>query len=254
MQTITCTSLSGGQGKTTTSIFLGRALVQAGHRVLMIDADPQSSLTFYLGHEVQPNQPTLLEVLKKLVPVEDGIYEVQERLWLIPSDDALDNAQDYLSGSGMGAIVLGKRLKEVADLFQFCIIDAPPQRSQICLTAVGAADYVLIPAEASSKGVNSLIRTLDLIQELKDMDAFEGSILGILPFRDRWTGRTQANQSKKSIETMREIAGKMPILPSILESEQFKKAIDQGKLLKDLGYSHLEHPFQQIAHQLIGKK
>ena len=254
MQTITCTSLSGGQGKTTTSIFLGRALVQAGHRVLMIDADPQSSLTFYLGHEVQSNQPTLLEVLKKLVPVEDGIYEVQENLWLIPSDDALDNAQDYLSGSGMGAIVLGKRLKEVADLFQFCIIDAPPQRSQICLTAVGAADYVLIPAEASSKGVNSLIRTLDLIQELKDIDAFEGSILGILPFRDRWTGRTQANQSKKSIETMREIAGKMTILPSILESEQFKKAIDQGKLLKDLGYSHLEHPFQQIAHQLIGKK
>jgi len=220
----------------------------------MIDADPQSSLTFYLGHEVQPNQPTLLEVLKKLVPIEDGIYEVQENLWLIPSDDALDNAQDYLSGSGMGAIVLGKRLKEVADLFQFCIIDAPPQRSQICLTTVGAADYVLIPAEASSKGVNSLIRTLDLIQELKDMDAFEGSILGVLPFRDRWTGRTQANQSKKSIETMREIAGKMAILPSVLESEQFKKAIDQGKLLKDLGYPNLEHPFQQIVQLLIGKK
>ena len=220
----------------------------------MIDADPQSSLTFYLGHEVQPNQPTLLEVLKKLVPIEDGIYEVQENLWLIPSDDALDNAQDYLSGSGMGAIVLGKRLKEVADLFQFCIIDAPPQRSQICLTTVGAADYVLIPAEASSKGVNSLIRTLDLIQELKDMDAFEGSILGVLPFRDRWTGRTQANQSKKSIETMREIAGKMAILPSVLESEQFKKAIDQGKLLKDLGYPNLEHPFQQIVQLLISKK
>ena len=220
----------------------------------MIDADPQSSLTFYLGHEVQPNQPTLLEVLKKLVPIEDGIYEVQENLWLIPSDDALDNAQDYLSGSGMGAIVLGKRLKEVADLFQFCIIDAPPQRSQICLTTVGAADYVLIPAEASSKGVNSLIRTLDLIQELKDIDAFEGSILGVLPFRDRWTGRTQANQSKKSIETMREVARQMAILPSVLESEQFKKAIDQGKLLKDLGYPHLEHPFQQIVQLLIGKK
>jgi chromosome partitioning protein len=254
MQTITCTSLSGGQGKTTTSIFLGRALIETGHRVLMIDADPQSSLTFYLGHEVQPNQPTLLEVLKKLVPVEDGVYEVQENLWLIPSDDALDNAQDYLSGSGMGAIVLGKRLKEVSDLFQFCIIDAPPQRSQICLTTVGAADYVLIPAEASSKGVNSLIRTLDLIQELKDMEAFEGSILGILPFRDRWTGRTQANQSKKSIETMRELAGKMTILPSILESEQFKKAIDQGKLLKDLGYPNLEHPFQQIVQLLVGKE
>lgn len=93
----------------------------------MLDADPQSSLTFYLGHEVQPNQPTLLEVLKKQVRVEDGIYETGENLWLIPSDEALDNAQDFLSGSGMGAVVLGKRLKEVADLFSVCVIDVLPR-------------------------------------------------------------------------------------------------------------------------------
>ncbi|HEY9795788.1 MAG TPA: AAA family ATPase, partial [Leptolyngbyaceae cyanobacterium] len=122
MLILACVSLSGGQGKTTTSIFLGRTIAGGGHRVLMIDADPQSSLTFYLGHEVQPNQPTRLEVLKKQVPVEDGIYEAGKNLWLIPSDDALDNAQDFLSGSGMGAVVLGKRLKEVADLFSVCII------------------------------------------------------------------------------------------------------------------------------------
>jgi len=216
----------------------------------MIDADPQSSLTFYLGHEVQPNQPTLLEVLKKQVRVEDGIYETGDNLWLIPSDDALDNAQDFLSGSGMGAVVLGKRLKEVADLFSVCIIDAPPQRSQICLTTIGAANFVLIPAEASSKGLNSLIRTLELIKELQEMDAFTGSVLGILPFRDRWTGRTQAHQSRRSIEGMREVAGGIPILPSILESEQYKKAIDQGKTLPEVGYTQLEYPFQQIIELL----
>jgi chromosome partitioning protein len=216
----------------------------------MIDADPQSSLTFYLGHEVQPNQPTLLEVLKKQVRVEDGIYEAGENLWLIPSDEALENAQDFLSGSGMGAVVLGKRLKEVADLFSVCIIDAPPQRSQICLTTIGAANLVLIPAEASSKGLNSLIRTLELVKELQEMDAFTGSVLGILPFRDRWTGRTQAHQSRRSIEGMREVAGGIPILPSILESEQYKKAIDQGKTLPEVGYTQLEYPFQQIIELL----
>lgn len=51
-------------GKTTVAILLGRMLAQTGQRVLMIDADPQANLTFYLGHEVQQNQPTLLEVLK----------------------------------------------------------------------------------------------------------------------------------------------------------------------------------------------
>ncbi len=60
MLTITATSLAGGQGKTTSCFFLARALAERGYKVLLIDADPQSSLTLYLGHEVEPNQPTLL--------------------------------------------------------------------------------------------------------------------------------------------------------------------------------------------------
>jgi chromosome partitioning protein len=169
---------------------------------------------------------------------------------LIPADDALDKAQEFLSGSGMSAVVLGKRLKTVERLFEYCIIDAPPQRSQLALTTIGAADYVVVTAEASSKGVNSLLRTLDLIKELQDIDAFGGSVLGVLPFRDRWMGRTQAKQSQKSIETMREIAGDIPILPSILESEQFKKTIDQNKLPSELGHSQLEYPFEEIVRLL----
>ncbi|WP_239651405.1 ParA family protein [Neosynechococcus sphagnicola] len=106
---------------------LGRYLAQLGYRVLMVDADPQSSLTFYLGYEVQPQQPTLLEVLKRQVKVEDGIYEVEPQIWLIPSDDALDGIQEFLSSSGMGAVTLKKRLKEVADLFEVCLVDAPPR-------------------------------------------------------------------------------------------------------------------------------
>lgn len=250
MLTISSVSLSGGQGKTTTSLFLGKILARLGKKVLMIDADPQSSLTFYLGHEVQADQPTLLEVIKKQVTVEDAIYEVSDNLWLIPSDDALDNAQDFLSSSGMGAVVLKKRLATVKDLFSCCIIDSPPQRSQICLTTIGAAQRVIIPAEASSKGLGSLIRTLELMTELTEIDAFQGSVLGILPFRDRWTGRTQTNQSRKSIEGMREVAENIPILPSILESEQYKKALDLGKTLTDLKHPDLEYPFDSIINLL----
>jgi len=249
--TISCVSLSGGQGKTTACLFLGRLLARLGKTVLMVDADPQSSLTFYLGHEVESQDPTLLEVLKKQVATEDGIYQVPGNLWLIPSDDGLNNAQDFLSSSGMGAVVLRKRLKEIAELFDFCIIDAPPQRSQISLTTIGATDHLIIPAEASSKGLSSLIRTLDLVTELQDIDAFTGNILGILPFRDRWTGRTQTLQSRRSIEEMTSFAEGIPILPSILESEQYKKAIDAGKTLTDLGKDSLEYPFQYLIEQLV---
>ncbi len=250
MLTLTCASLSGGQGKTTVAILLGRMLAQTGQRVLMIDADPQANLTFYLGHEVQQNQPTLLEVLKKQINTEDGIYEIGENLWLIPADDGLDNVQEFLSKSGMGAMVLSKRLKEISDLFQYCIVDAPPQRSQICLTSLGAADHIIIPVEASSKGVNSLIRTLSLVEELQEIDAFSGIVLGILPFRDKWIGNNQVAQSKASISAMRTIAEEIVVLPSILESEQFKKAIDKGVSLSSLGFEQLENPFQQIIERL----
>ncbi len=66
--------------------------------------------------------------------------------------------------------------------------------------------------------MNSLIRTLQAISELQDVGAFRGQILGVLPFRDRWMGLTQAKQSQKSIEAMKEIAGDITLFPSLLES------------------------------------
>jgi chromosome partitioning protein len=252
--TITAASLAGGQGKTTSSFFLARALAQRGYKVLMVDADPQSSLTLYLGHEVEANQPTLLEVLNKQVGIEDGIYESNyQNLWLIPSDDGLETIQDYLSSSAMGELTLKKRLQQVVDLFDVAIVDSPPQRTQICLTAVAAANELLIPAEASSKGLHSLMRTLQLVDELKSVDAFSGSILGILPFRDRWVGRTQAKRSEVSIQDMRELAQGINVIPSILESERYKQAIDTGKTLTELGYSDLELPFRNLVELLETK-
>ncbi len=254
MLIITAASLAGGQGKTTSSFFLARALAQRGYKVLMVDADPQSSLTLYLGHEVEANQPTLLEVLNKQVGVEDGIYESNyQNLWLIPSDDGLETIQDYLSSSAMGELALKKRLQQVVDLFDVAIIDSPPQRTQICLTAVVAANELLIPAEASSKGLHSLMRTLQLVDELKSVDAFSGSILGILPFRDRWVGRTQAKRSEVSIQDMRELAQGIDVIPSILESERYKQAIDTGKTLAELGYPDLELPFRNLVESLETK-
>ena len=254
MLTITAASLAGGQGKTTSSFFLARSLAQRGYKVLMVDADPQSSLTLYLGHEVEANQPTLLEVLNKQVGVEDGIYESNyQNLWLIPSDDGLETIQDYLSSSAMGELTLKKRLQQVVDLFDVAIVDSPPQRTQICLTAVVAANELLIPAEASSKGLHSLMRTLQLVDELKSVDAFSGSILGILPFRDRWVGRTQAKRSEVSIQDMRELVQGMNVVPSILESERYKQAIDTGKTLAELGYPDLELPFRNLVELLETK-
>ncbi len=104
MLTIAVASLSGGQGKSTTTLFLARKLAFL-YPTLVIDADPQHNLTTYLGLELQPNQPTLLEFLKKTVSFEDTIYSIEgsENLFLIPADDQLDIANEYLSGRWNGS-------------------------------------------------------------------------------------------------------------------------------------------------------
>jgi len=87
VKTCSAISLSGGQGKTTTIFFTALLLAQQGYKVLAVDADPQANLTFYLNYDVQPDEPSLFEVLTREVKVEDGIYETQyENLFVIPAD------------------------------------------------------------------------------------------------------------------------------------------------------------------------
>lgn len=251
MKTCAAVSLSGGQGKTTTIFQTALLLARQRQRVLAIDADPQANLTFYLGHEVKPQEPTLLEVLTGQVATEDGIYPSgRENLFVLPADRGLFKVSDFLSSSGTGAFILKLRLKAIADLFDYVLIDVQPSRSQLCLTAVGAADRVVIPVEANVKGLNSLIDTLEFLREQASLMAFTGSVLGVLPFRDKWTGSNQTLESKQNIEAMKEFVGSIPVLPSILESEQFKRAIRQGVLLADLGYPNLQYPFEQMIEGL----
>jgi len=252
VQACSCISLSGGQGKTTSIFFLGLLLASQGKKVLAIDSDPQANLTFYFGHEVEPNQPSLFEVLTGQVGTEDGIYETRyENLFVIPADRGLFKVSDFLSSSGTGAFILKLRLKAVADLFDYVLIDVQPSRSQLCLTAVGASDYVLIPVEANVKGMNSLIDTLDFLHEQANLMAFTGRVLGVLPFRDRWVGNTQTLEGRQNMAAMQEFVGEETVIfPSIRESEKYKNAIRQGKLLSDIGQADLQYPFEKIAEAI----
>lgn len=255
MLTITISSLSGGQGKSTAALFLGRMLAQQGYTVLLVDADPQASLTVYLGHEVESNSPTLLELIKKTVPIEDTIYSVEahENLFLIPADDALNAVQDYLSASGVGATLLHHRLEPIVKEFQVCLIDSPPQRTQIALTTIGAADRLLIPCETTVKGFGSLVRTLDLVMTLKEVKATNAEILGVLPFRDRWIGSNQSTESRMIVEGMVEEVGKELVLPSIRESERYKQALNKRVSVRELGYPDLEYPFEVLSKKIVSQ-
>lgn len=250
MLTIACLSLSGGQGKTTVCIMLARYLAQQKLSVLCVDADPQANLTTFLGQAIEPDEPTLLEVVKGEVEPFVAVYEGrEEHLSFIPADDGLDSAQDYLSSSGFGAMVLKQRLQKLEN-FDVCLIDSPPQRSQMCKTIIGAAQFVIIPAEASIKGYGSLVRTLDAISELKEAGVSEAKLIGVVPFKDRWVASSQTIQSKTSIADMTEEVGKDFMLPSILDGEPYKKALAELSTPHAIGFPDHAYPIEVLVQKV----
>lgn len=261
--TVVTLGLAGGQGKSTIALMLGRFLGKLGIPVLFVDADPQSSLTSFLGVKVERHTPTLLEIItqpEEKTPIVDAIaavpdVQVGERtisnanLFLIPSDDELENANYKLASSGMSLFVLRNRLSKIVDNFGVVIVDPPPERSHLAQTSLGAGDKWVIPAEANVKGVQSLVRTLALVQEFQSALNY-GSLIGVVPFRARWTGVNPTRVTKNSIDAMRQIIGDELILPHVLESDVFKNAINLRVSPSDLGQSALEYSTEVLAQRL----
>jgi chromosome partitioning protein len=261
--TIVTLGLAGGQGKSTVALMLGRYLGRLGIPVLFIDADPQSSLTSFLGVKVQPNTPTLLEVITQsedktkivdaIAPVPNALLDNctidNSNLFLIPSDDGLENANYKLASSGMSLFIMRNRLQPIASNFGVIIVDPPPERSHLAQTSLGAGDKWIIPAEANVKGVQSLVRTLDLVKEFQPALPY-GELLGVIPFRAKWTGVNPTKATKSSMEAMGEIVGNDLLLPHILESDVYKNAINQRVSPSDLGQAGLEYPIEVLVQKL----
>ncbi|WP_019503381.1 ParA family protein [Pleurocapsa sp. PCC 7319] len=254
MKTLTSVSLSGGQGKSTLVYFLSRLLALQGFKTLVLDLDPQHNISTFLRVIVNPDEASIFEFLKGETTIE-SIYPVPnlDNLFIIPADDGLEVANDFLAASGMGIIRLRNQLNKLSQThldFDFCLVDTPPQKSQLCMTGIGSSDYFVIPAEPEVKGVLSLNRTLSAVNEIVASGVVHTQLLAILPFRDKWFGLNRSIESAAAIEQMSKLVDSSFILPSFRESTIPKKAISTNSTLADLGKPDLAFPFEQLVTKL----
>lgn len=193
MEVIAIANQKGGVGKTTTTLNLGVGLAQQGKRVLLIDADPQGSLTASLGF-FQPDKldTTLASILIKVVndkPIRpgEGILENKEGVDLVPSNIELSG----LDVAMVNEVAREYKLKEYVDMqkgaYDYVLIDCMPSLGMMTVNALTAADSVVIPVQShylSLKGLEQLIGSITrarnkLNKELK----IKGALLTLVDSR-----------------------------------------------------------------------
>lgn len=159
----------GGVGKTATAVSLGAGLAASGKKVLMIDLDPQASLTLSLGYrEPDRIENTVTDVISRIVnddelPENLGILQAKDNLYLLPSSIDLSAAEVSLVNAMSRELVLRTYVEKIQDDYDFILIDCMPSLGVLTVNALACADSVLIPVQAAYlpvKGLQQLIRTI----------------------------------------------------------------------------------------------
>lgn len=171
---IAVTNQKGGVGKTTTTVNLGIGLANLGKKVLLIDSDPQGSLTISLGyHEPDELDVTLADLVtevveEKEISFSEAILHHTEGIDFIPANIELSALEVNLVNVISREYMLKCLIDKVRDKYDVIIIDCMPSLGMLTINALVAADSVLIPVQAgflSVKGLEQLIKTIGRIQK-----------------------------------------------------------------------------------------
>ena len=159
----------GGVAKTTTTLSLGAAIAELGHRVLLVDLDPQSNLTLALGYEPAEASKTSANVLIEAAPLQSAIRKTEfERLELVPGSGRIESAEQYLPIRTNYLTTLRTAMEPVARLgFDYVLLDCPPSLGSITLNALAAADLLLIPTQAEYFSAYALRNMMSTVRRIR---------------------------------------------------------------------------------------
>lgn len=196
-KTIAIINQKGGVGKTTTTVNLGIGLAVRGKKVLLVDCDPQGSLTIHLDHQ-QPEKlsVTLAELLRKVIEDEpmdagEGILTHAEGVDFIPANRNLTGMEASLIGAMSGETILRQLLEQIDESYDYILIDCLPSLGMLAVNALTAVDSLLIPVQPQFldvKGLEELLRTFGKVRKrLNPALTIEGILLTMVNPRTNMT-------------------------------------------------------------------
>ncbi|MEG0890137.1 MAG: ParA family protein [Bacteroides sp.] len=191
----------GGVGKTTSAINMGAVLAEMGKRVLLIDLDPQASLTLSLG--VHNCERTIYTALKETVDSDNGVLPIipcKTNLSVVPSDRKMADAEYLLLNELGRESFLKELIAPISSNYDYIILDCPPALGLISINALVASDHIIVPVQAEILSLHGLVSIVDVIATVQKKLNKKLAIAGFL--MTQYDARTGLH--RRIVENMRE--------------------------------------------------
>ena len=224
-RTIAVANQKGGVAKTTTVASLGTALAEQGRKVLLVDLDAQSCLTFSLGLDPEVVELSVHDVLLGRVGAAMAIQPTDDGVDLLPATIELAGTEAALMARPGREFVLRTALEEVEAAYEVILLDCSPSLGVLTLNALTAADEVIIPLQCemlSHRGVGQLLDTVHDVTRILNPKL---RVLGVLP--TMFDART--NHARAVLADVSGRYGLTVLEPAIPKSIRFAEAPAAGR-------------------------
>ncbi|MEM9644162.1 MAG: AAA family ATPase [Planctomycetota bacterium] len=166
MRSIAVINQKGGVGKTTSTVNLAAALADAGHRVCVLDLDPQAHASLHLGVTAMDGDPSMYEVLCGDVSISQGRRHLSDNLSIGPANLDLAAAELELASEVGREMILSDKLADDEEDYDYLILDCPPSLGVLTVNALVAVGEVFLPLQPhflALHGLSKLLRTIEVV-------------------------------------------------------------------------------------------
>lgn len=249
-RTIVIANQKGGIGKSSSAANLGRAFSEKGHRVLLIDLDPQGGMSAALGvNSFEVKRSAYSVLMHPDISLAKVLRPVANLLAIVPASIDLSTAEIMLSNQADGPLRLKKALEQNQIPFDFIIIDTPPTLGLLTVNGLVAASELIVPIQSqflAMRGVRSLLDTVDrLHQTMMNRNLHLAGVFATMH-------RPESSSAQEALDEMREVFGDKMFSTVIEYNDIIAEAPAAGESVLDYAPDHPSaQAFRSLAEEIL---